>query len=97
MPDLYVIGGSNGSGKTTVALKLLPSLGVLEYIAMAISLRTSAPSSFKTGTAQWRYSHRSKATDHVLTVLAMAISMPMRSQLAYRHSIQTQGQCKQDG
>ncbi|MBR8831435.1 MAG: hypothetical protein N5P05_000920 [Chroococcopsis gigantea SAG 12.99] len=33
MPDIYLIGGANGSGKTTVALQLLPeSLGVLEYI-----------------------------------------------------------------
>lgn len=32
MPNVYVIGGANGSGKTTVALALLPSLGVLEYV-----------------------------------------------------------------
>jgi len=32
MPTVYVIGGANGSGKTTVALSLLPNLGVLEYI-----------------------------------------------------------------
>lgn len=32
MPNLYVIGGANGSGKTTVALSLLSSiLGVFEY------------------------------------------------------------------
>jgi predicted ABC-type ATPase len=32
MPELYVIGGANGSGKTTVSLSLLPNLGVTEYI-----------------------------------------------------------------
>jgi predicted ABC-type ATPase len=33
MPNLYVIGGANGSGKTTVALSLLPNLlGVFEYV-----------------------------------------------------------------
>lgn len=33
MPNLYVIGGANGSGKTTVSLSLLPTLlGVFEYV-----------------------------------------------------------------
>lgn len=32
MPSCYVIGGPNGSGKTTVALGLLPSLGVTEFV-----------------------------------------------------------------
>jgi len=33
MPSLYIIGGANGSGKTTVALQILPYfLKVFEYI-----------------------------------------------------------------
>lgn len=33
MPNLYIIGGANGSGKTTVALSLLPNfLDVFEYV-----------------------------------------------------------------
>jgi predicted ABC-type ATPase len=33
MPNVYVIGGSNGSGKTTVARRLLPYfLDVFEYV-----------------------------------------------------------------
>jgi predicted ABC-type ATPase len=33
MPNLYVIGGANGSGKTTISLSLLPTLlGVFEYV-----------------------------------------------------------------
>jgi predicted ABC-type ATPase len=33
MPKIYVIGGANGSGKTTVARRLLPNfLDVFEYV-----------------------------------------------------------------
>ncbi|KYC42330.1 hypothetical protein WA1_20370 [Scytonema hofmannii PCC 7110] len=33
MPSLYVIGGANGSGKTTVAMNLLPNfLECFEYL-----------------------------------------------------------------
>ncbi len=33
MSDVYLIGGPNGSGKTTVAKKILPNfLGVIEYV-----------------------------------------------------------------
>lgn len=32
MPELYVIGGANGSGKTTSALTILPTLGITEYV-----------------------------------------------------------------
>lgn len=48
MPELYVIGGANGSGKTTVSLSLLPNLGVLEYInadAIAAGLSPFSPES----------------------------------------------------
>lgn len=49
MPNLYVIGGANGSGKTTVALSVLPSiLGVFEYVnadAIAAGLSPLNPES----------------------------------------------------
>jgi len=32
MPVVYVIGGANGSGKTTSALSILPTLGVIEFV-----------------------------------------------------------------
>lgn len=33
MPDVYIIGGCNGSGKTTTAMQLLPNgLNLLEYV-----------------------------------------------------------------
>lgn len=33
MPDIYVIGGCNGAGKTTAAMQVLPNfLNVLEYV-----------------------------------------------------------------
>ncbi|MEB3826039.1 zeta toxin family protein [Phormidium sp. CCY1219] len=33
MPEIYVIGGCNGSGKTTTAMQLLPNfLNVVEYV-----------------------------------------------------------------
>lgn len=48
MPELYVIGGANGSGKTTVSLGLLPRLGVLdnsepEYQLVAEGITGQAP------------------------------------------------------
>jgi predicted ABC-type ATPase len=32
MPEIYIIGGCNGSGKTTFALNIFPNLGNIEFI-----------------------------------------------------------------
>ena len=32
MPEIYVIGGCNGSGKTTFALNIFPNLGNIEFV-----------------------------------------------------------------
>lgn len=32
MPEIYVIGGANGSGKTTFALNIFPNLGNIEFV-----------------------------------------------------------------
>ncbi|MEY3870446.1 MAG: hypothetical protein RLZZ338_4340 [Cyanobacteriota bacterium] len=49
MPNLYIIGGANGSGKTTVALSLLPNfLDCFEYVnadAIAAGLSQFNPES----------------------------------------------------
>ncbi len=48
MPQLFVIGGANGSGKTTISLSLLPRLSVLEYVnadAIATGLSPLKPES----------------------------------------------------
>jgi ABC-type Mn2+/Zn2+ transport system ATPase subunit len=37
MSVLYIIGGCNGAGKTTSALRLLPQLAVTEYINLRLS------------------------------------------------------------
>ncbi len=48
MPFLYVIGGANGSGKTTSALTILPALGITEFVnadAIAAGLSPLNPES----------------------------------------------------
>jgi predicted ABC-type ATPase len=49
MPNVYIIGGANGSGKTTVARSILPRfLDVLEYVnadAIAVGLSPFNPES----------------------------------------------------
>lgn len=48
MPQIYVIRGANGSGKTTVSLSLLPELEILEYVnadAIAAGLSPLNPES----------------------------------------------------
>jgi uridine kinase len=62
MPNLYVIGGANGSGKTTVALTVLPRfLQIFEYVnadandfvALALRSRIVPAESRVDGDAIW--------------------------------------------
>ena len=32
MPEIFVIGGCNGSGKTTFALNIFPNIGNVEFV-----------------------------------------------------------------
>lgn len=43
MPEIYVIGGANGSGKTTFALNIFPSLGNTEFINADIIAASLSP------------------------------------------------------
>lgn len=48
MSDLYIIGGCNGAGKTTSAMKVLPQLDCMEYVnadSIAAGLSPFHPSS----------------------------------------------------
>jgi predicted ABC-type ATPase len=43
MPEIYVIGGCNGSGKTTFALNIFPNIGNIEFINADIIAAESNP------------------------------------------------------
>ncbi|MGL4622136.1 zeta toxin family protein [Chroococcidiopsis sp.] len=48
MPNLYIIGGANGAGKTTVSMSLLPNIECYEYVnadAIAAGLSPLNPES----------------------------------------------------
>jgi predicted ABC-type ATPase len=47
MPNVYTIGGANGSGKTTVALNLLPN--ILEVFELRLNVKSLSSRPIKTG------------------------------------------------
>ena len=94
MPDVYIIGGCNGSGKTTTAMKLLPnSLNLLEYInadEIAAGLSPFNPESVAIQAGRLMLERLNSLSD-------AGIDFAFETTLASRHYVRFLQRCKNKG
>ncbi len=94
MPDLYIIGGANGSGKTTASMSLLPNfLDCFEYVnadAIAAALSPFNPESVAI-TAGRIMLERLQTLSNSGTDFAFETTLAARSFAAFIRSCKTKG------
>lgn len=94
MSDVYLIGGPNGSGKTTVAKKILPNfLGVIEYVnadEIAAGLSPFNPESVAIQAGRLML-------ERLVTLKCQGIDFAFESTLAARHFARFLRDCRSSG
>jgi predicted ABC-type ATPase len=94
MSDVYLIGGPNGSGKTTVAKKILPNfLGVIEYVnadEIAAGLSPFNPESVAIQAGRLML-------ERLITLKCQGIDFAFESTLAARHFARFLRDCRSSG
>ncbi|BCU14148.1 Zeta toxin family protein [Microcystis aeruginosa NIES-88] len=94
MSDVYLIGGPNGSGKTTVAKKILPNfLGVIEYVnadEIAAGLSPFNPESVAIQAGRLML-------ERLVTLKCQGIDFAFESTLASRHFARFLRDCQSSG
>ena len=94
MSDVYLIGGPNGSGKTTIAKKLLPNfLGVIEYVnadEIAAGLSPFNPESVAIQAGRLML-------ERLVTLKCQGIDFAFESTLAARHFARFLRDCRSSG
>ncbi|MBE9166206.1 zeta toxin family protein [Pleurocapsales cyanobacterium LEGE 06147] len=94
MPNVYIIGGPNGSGKTTVAKRLLPNfLGVIEYVnadEIAAGLSPFNPDSVAILAGRLML-------ERLATLKTQGVDFAFETTLAARHFARFLRECKSSG
>ena len=94
MSDVYLIAGPNGSGKTTVAKKILPNfLGVIEYVnadEIAAGLSPFNPESVAIQAGRLML-------ERLITLKCQGIDFAFESTLAARHFARFLRDCQSSG